>query len=159
MPKMTHKLFPVAQTLTMTLTMTLTFFVGSVISTSALSQSPDEIITEAPQEVERWFGALGSVNRRDFNELIADDTIIVLKDLGVKQSKSEFIAALDEWEKATRDANIVYRYESIDANSASVLVCYRFTSNEQLNLESFTYSNGQITGSIQEFKSVDCADM
>lgn len=148
---MIRKFIPVA--------LSLTIAAGSLFSTAVFSQNTDEIIVEAPREVERWFGALGSVNRRDFEELIADDTIIVLKDLGVEQTKNEFIAALDEWEKSTLDANIVYRYESIEEGSASVLVCYRFTSNEQLNLESFTYSNGLITGSVQEFKGADCADM
>lgn len=156
---MIRKFYPVALKLTMKLTMTLTITVGSIFAVTAFAQNADEVVVEAPQEVERWFGALGSVNRRDFEELIADGTIIVLKDLGVEQTKNEFIAALDEWEKSTRDASIVYRYESIEEGSASVLVCYRFTSNEQLNLESFTYSNGLITGSVQEFKGADCADM
>ena len=94
-----------------------------------------------------------------FKELIADNAQIILKDLGIEQTKSEFISALDEWENTTRDASIVYRYETIEDGTATVLVCYHFKSNEQLNLEKFTYAEGLITGSVQEFKGADCAGM
>ena len=119
----------------------------------------NEEVIETPPEVERWFGALGSVNRAEFEKLIADDATINLKDLGIEQTKQEFISALDEWEKTTRDASIVYRYEAIEDGKAKVWVCYRFKSNEQLNHESFTYAKGIITGSVQEFKGADCGDM
>jgi hypothetical protein len=52
-----------------------------------------EIVVEPPQQVERWFAALGSVNKREFEALISDDAKIVLKDLGVEQTKQEFISA------------------------------------------------------------------
>ncbi len=133
--------------------------VGHSLPDMALAQSTQNEVVEAPALVEQWYGALGSVNRQGFEELIADDAKIVLRDLGVEQSKLEFIAALDEWEASTRDASIVYRYETIEAGKASVLVCYRFKSNEQLNLESFTFSDMKITGSVQEFKGEDCGDM
>ena len=118
-----------------------------------------EVIVERPQEVERWFAALGGVNRRDFRELIAEDAKIVLKDLGIEQTKDEFISALDEWSRATRNASIVYRYNNIEEGSASTFVCYRFKSNELLNLESFTYSDEKITGTVQEPKGDNCGDM
>lgn len=139
------------------------FTIASALTLVALSVVPafsaDEITVEPPAEVERWFAALGSVNRRDFGQLIADNAKIVLKDLGVEQTKDEFIASLDEWERATKNANIIYRYHAIEDQEASVLVCYRFESNEQLNLETFTFSNLQITGSVQMLKSEDCSEM
>jgi hypothetical protein len=125
----------------------------------APASGADEVVVEPPLEVERWYAALGSVNRRDFAELISDDAIIVLKDLGVEQTKSEFISSLDEWNRATRKANIIYRYNTIEEGSASALVCYRFAANEQLILESFTFDNQQITGSVQESKGDNCRDM
>jgi len=123
------------------------------------AQNTVEEITRPPPQVERWYAALGGVSRRQFEELIADDAKIVLKDLGVEQSKQEFITALDEWENSTKNANIIFRYEAIEDNSASVLVCYRFDSNEQLISESFTFNTSEITGSVQEFKSDNCGDM
>ena len=119
----------------------------------------DEIIVEPPAQVERWFAALGSVNRREFANLITEDAKIVLKDLAIEQTKDEFILSLDEWSKATRDASIIYRYVAIDEGKASAYVCYRFKSNEHLNLESFTFAGDQITGSVQEPKGDDCGDM
>ncbi|MCF6321435.1 MAG: nuclear transport factor 2 family protein [Rhizobiaceae bacterium] len=142
-----------------TLLTTLMLFMALGNFKNALAQNTSEEITTPPQLVERWYGALGGVDRRGFEELIAEDAKIVLKDLGVEQTKSEFIAALDEWEKSTRNANIIFRYELIEDDSASVLVCYRFETNEQLISESFTFSNDQITGSVQEFKSDNCGDM
>ena len=130
-----------------------------IMVTNTQIRAASELIIENPDEVERWYVALGGVNHREFRELIADDAKIVLKDLGVEQTKQEFISALEEWENATRDANIVYRYEAIADGTASVLVCYRFKSNEQLNIESFTFSNGRITGSVQDLKGTDCSVM
>ncbi len=126
---------------------------------SGANDDVTQIIIEPPQVVERWYAALGSVNRRNFGELISDDAKIVLKDLGIEQTKQEFITALTEWNRVTRNANIIYRYQTIEEGTASALVCYRFRSNEQLNLESFTFSGEQITGSVQEFKGDSCRDM
>jgi|GEM_PF-568223 len=126
---------------------------------SGANHDTTEIVVEPPQQVERWFAALGSVNKREFNALIADDAVIVLKDLGVDQTKQEFISALAEWQRLTRGANIIYRYVAIEDNTVTVNVCYRFRSNEQLNQESFTFDDEQITGSVQEFKGDDCGDM
>ena len=136
---------------------------ASILLFTMVASSPalatEDIIVEPPQQVERWFAALGSVSRRDFKELIADDAIIALRDLGVEQTKDEFIAALPQWARATRKANIIYRYETIEDGEASALVCYRFKSNEQLNVESFTFNAEQITGSVQEAKGDNCGDM
>ena len=122
-------------------------------------ESSEEIIIDPPREVERWFAALGGANQREFGALIAEDAKIILKDLGIEQTKDEFISALDEWIRLTKNASIVYRYEMIEDEKAATLVCYRFENNEQLNLESFTFQNKQITGSVQELKGEDCGEM
>jgi hypothetical protein len=140
---------------TITMIASLTAFAPAL----GANETNAEIIVDPPREVERWFAALGRVNRRDFDKLIAEGAKIILKDLGIEQTKQEFIAALGEWNRATKNASIVYRYESIDDGNASALVCYRFKSNEQLNLESFTFDGEQITGSVQEAKGEDCRDM
>jgi hypothetical protein len=129
------------------------------LATFATAYGAGEIIVERPLQVERWYAALGSVSRKEFGELIADDATIVLKDQGIEQTKDEFIGALRKWRRATRKANIIYRYETIEDNTASVSVCYRYKSNELLNLESFTFEGEYITGSVQEPKGDDCGDM
>ncbi len=131
------------------------------IFSPALGANEDvaDAVIEPPQQVERWFAALGGVNKREFEALIAEDARIVLKDLGVEQTKQEFISALAEWQRLTRGANIIYRYVSIEDDTVTVNVCYRFKSNEQLNQESFTFKGDEITGSVQEFKGDSCGDM
>ncbi len=114
---------------------------------------------ETPQEVERWFVALGGVDRREFKNLIADNALINLKDLGVTQTKNEFIASLDEWAAATKEASVVYRYQAISDDNAVVQVCYRFKYNEMLSVEKFTFSNEKITSSVQEKMGNNCGDM
>ncbi|MCP4090927.1 MAG: hypothetical protein GY746_14220, partial [Gammaproteobacteria bacterium] len=51
----------------------------AIAPASGANDDVTEIIIEPPQVVERWYAALGSVNRRDFGELISDDAKIVLK--------------------------------------------------------------------------------
>ena len=116
-------------------------------------------VIETPQEVERWFVALGGVDRREFRNLIADNALINLKDLGVTQTKNEFIASLDEWAAATKEASVVYRYQAISDDNAVVQVCYRFKYNEMLSVEKFTFSNEKITSSVQEKMGNNCGDM
>lgn len=136
------------------------FIAGAValltINVSTAGAASHEIVVEPPQPVEAWYQALGSVDRRAFEGLIADGTKIILKDLGIEQSKQEFIDALDEWERSTGGATIVYRYEDIGDDSAKVLVCYRFKSNETLTSETFTFNDTQIIGSVQEASSDSC---
>ena len=134
------------------------FAVALVSAATTFANSASEVI-ESPQEVERWYVALGGVDKAEFNKLISDNAMIELKDLGVTQTKQEFIAALDEWAAATKDASLVYRYQSIEAAKAVVKVCYRFKNNETLIIETFTFANKQITGSVQEQKGEDCGDM
>ncbi len=128
------------------------------VSPSLPAHSATNII-ETPQEVERWFVALGGVDRSEFKKLIADNALINLKDLGVTQTKNEFIASLDEWAVATKEASVVYRYQAITNDNAVVQVCYRFKYNETLNVEKFTFSNEKITSSVQEKMGDNCGDM
>ena len=47
--------------------------------------------------ISRWYSALLVADRTEIADLLADDVRIKLDDLGVVQSKQEFIASLDEW--------------------------------------------------------------
>ncbi len=111
---------------------------------------------QMPEPVLKWFAALGAVDRPAFVELISEDAVIALKDLGVEQTRDEFIAALDEWERTTRDAVILSRLVEIGEGEAVVEVCYRFSQNEQFNVETFFHSADQITGSVQESRGPVC---
>ena len=137
---------------------TTVFAMAMAVSPFSPANSATNVI-ETPQEVERWFVALGGVDRREFRNLIADNALINLKDLGVTQTKNEFIASLDEWAAATKEASVVYRYQAISDDNAVVQVCYRFKYNETLSVEKFTFSNEKITSSVQEKMGNNCGDM
>lgn len=129
---------------------------GCMLAASLAAASPAMPQEQMPVPVLQWFAALGAVDRPAFAELITEDAVIALKDLGVEQTRDEFIAALDEWERTTRDAIILSRLVEIGEGEAVVEVCYRFSENEQFNVETFFHSADQITGSVQESRGPVC---
>lgn len=119
----------------------------------------DEIIVERPAVVEKWYAALGIAQARFFDEILAEDATIELRDLGITQTRQEFLDSVDELAAATKNAIIVYHYEDIQDDNATVLVCYRFESNEKLVSEHFTFSADKIKTSVQEPRGYDCGDL
>jgi len=58
---------------------------------------------------------------------------------------------------ANEGAEILVAPESADAGSATVKVCYRFPSNELAMRESYRFSDGMITASVQEQIAENCS--
>ena len=106
--------------------------------------------------VQRWFLALTTVDRRQFNKLLANDAKIELRDLGITQTKEEFIEALDNWEDATKGAILLTRPMTSVAGKDVIETCYRFEKNEQLNRETYYSSNDEITSIVQEYVGDKC---
>jgi hypothetical protein len=114
---------------------------------------------EEPQmspEVQAWFVALTKVNHPGFKKLIAEGTKIELRDLGIVQTREEFLDSLDEWDEATKDAILMTQLLSSKDGTDILEVCYRFKNNEQLNRETYTYSDSLITSVIQELIGTEC---
>jgi hypothetical protein len=107
-------------------------------------------------EVQAWFVALTKVAHPGFNKLIAEDAKIELRDLGIIQTRQEFLDSLDEWEDATKGAILLTQMVSSENGMDIVRVCYRFENNEQLNRETYHYAAGKITLVIQELISSEC---
>jgi ABC-type multidrug transport system fused ATPase/permease subunit len=99
--------------------------------------------------VEKWYAALASADRAAFETLISDSAVIELKDIGVTQTKREFIESLDEWQVAVKGATIRHKVESETGNMVIVRVCYTFSGNEIMNREDFKIEAGKVTGSVQ----------
>lgn len=99
--------------------------------------------------IDRWYAALLAVDRVGLTELLADDTTIRLEDLGVSQTKSEFIASMDEWEAAAAGAAIRHKVENEDGGATTVLACYDFPDNDALMRETFVVRDGRITRNTQ----------
>lgn len=109
--------------------------------------------------LDRWYTALFDVNRLAIADLLADDAVISLEDLGVTQTKAEFIEALDEWEEAVENANLAWQLEEgaeASTSTASVLVCYQFPENEMMIREVFGFRGTKIVSSVQTTVGESC---
>jgi hypothetical protein len=107
--------------------------------------------------IDRWYSALLVADRTELTDLLADDVRIKLDDLGVVQSKQEFIASIDEWQGAVAGAAIRHRIEKREAGVTSVIACYDFPNNDMLMHETFAIANDRIAASTQKALAESCA--
>jgi len=111
--------------------------------------------------LDRWYTAMFDVNRVAIDDLLAEDAVIQLEDLGLSQTKAEYMDALDEWEDIVKTANFAWQIEEgapADETNATVLVCYQFPDNELMIREAFTFRDGKIISSVHKTVSDSCED-
>jgi hypothetical protein len=116
--------------------------------------------------IDRWYAALSTVNRAEFAALLGDDTKITLDDLSITQTKAEFIESLDEWEQANKGATIQHSVSHLiehtlksgNGTILSILVCYKFPSNEMLTQEDFAVEGDKIISSEQKTVADNCTN-
>ncbi|MEO5323779.1 nuclear transport factor 2 family protein [Mesorhizobium sp. CC13] len=106
--------------------------------------------------VDRWYEALLEVDRAALAGLLADNAEIRLDDVGVTQTKAEFIASMDEWEAAVAGAAIRHRVESRDGDVTTGLACYDFPSNDTLMREIFTIRGERVVAISQVSLGENC---
>ena len=106
--------------------------------------------------ISRWYSALLVADRTELADLLADDVRIKLDDLGVVQSKQEFIASLDEWKGAVAGAAIRHRIEKSEGGVTTVIACYDFPDNDMLMQETFAVADNRITASSQAAIAENC---
>ncbi|TPK82303.1 nuclear transport factor 2 family protein [Mesorhizobium sp. B2-4-17] len=104
----------------------------------------------------RWYSALLVADRTELSELLADDVRIKLDDLGIVQSKQEFIASIDEWKSAVAGAAIRHRTEESGGGVTTVIACYDFPDNDMLMRETFAVKDNRITASSQAAIAENC---
>lgn len=128
---------------------------AAILGTLALTLSP---LPAAADEalVERWYQALLAVDRDGLSSLLADDATIKLTDLEVEQSKSEFIASMDEWQVAAEGASIRHRIVETRGAVTTVLACYDFPGNDMLMQETFTVSGSLVVENTQATVAENC---
>lgn len=107
--------------------------------------------------ITKWYEALGKPDREKLSALLDAKAVIQLQDLGLEQTKDEFIASMDEWETAVAGAVIRHRIEKNEAGTADVLTCYDFPDNDILMRERFRIDGEVITGSTQETVADNCS--
>ncbi|MBW3099175.1 nuclear transport factor 2 family protein [Pseudohoeflea coraliihabitans] len=115
----------------------------------------------SPRDVlERWYPALFSADRQELEPLLADTAEIRLEDLGITQTKTEFLDSLAEWKESVADATLDWKLDDTathdSATDVTALVCYRFPSNELMTREAFEIEDDRITSSLQTSISDSC---
>ncbi len=133
------------------LTILFVFLQGSIALAQTSVAEP-----EMSPEVQAWFVALTKVNHPRFKDVIAEDAKIELRDLGITQTRQEFLDSLEEWDDATKGAILLTQMISSKNGTDVLEVCYRFENNEQLNRETYKYANGKITSVVQELIGTKC---
>ncbi|UCI27054.1 nuclear transport factor 2 family protein [Mesorhizobium sp. B2-8-5] len=122
-----------------------------LISTIARASADDGAI------IDRWYSALLVADRTELSDLLADDVRMKLDDIGVVQTKQDFIASIDEWQGAVAGAAIRHRVERSENGETTVLACYDFPSNDTLMRETFAVAGGRIVASTQTAVAQDCS--
>jgi len=111
---------------------------------------------EGASLIDQWYTALKTSDRASFAELLSEDAKIDLNDLGISQTKAEFIEALDNWEDVASDLTLTYTAQDINATRVTAEVCYKFSAGSFTNLETFTFAEGRIINQIQEKMKDGC---
>ncbi|QND68032.1 nuclear transport factor 2 family protein [Mesorhizobium loti] len=106
--------------------------------------------------ISRWYSALLVADRTELSDLLSDDVRITLDDLGIVQSKQEFIASIDEWQGAVAGAAIRHRIEKSEGGVTTVVACYDFPNNDMLMQETFAVTDNRITASSQAAIAENC---
>lgn len=114
-----------------------------------------------------WYAAVAGLSAApgDAIESVADaDAQIVLEDIGITQTRAEFIESLDMVHDALDGGALAWRPDTQASASdgatqsdISALVCYRFADNESLTRETFTFEAGLIVSSVQVAVAEDCS--
>ena len=91
------------------------------------------------------------------SDLLADDARIDLPDLGIVQTKTEYVVALDNWPDAIEGGTIAHVVTAADGVSATAKVCYRFVDNELLAEETFAFTGGQVSALTSKTLAETCA--
>ena len=107
--------------------------------------------------IDRWYSALLVADRTELSDLLSDDVRMKLDDIGVVQTKEDFIASIDEWRRAVAGAAIRHRIEKSENGETTVLACYDFPNNDMLMRETFTVAGGRIVASTQTAVAQDCS--
>lgn len=127
-----------------------------VFAVAALLFSLTPALADDGAVIDRWYSALLVADRTELSDLLADDVRIKLDDLGVVQSKQEFIASIDEWKGAVAGAAIRHRIEKREAGVTTVIACYDFPNNDMLMQETFAVTGNRITASSQAAIAENC---
>lgn len=129
----------------------LLIIVASLLSTlsPSFAETADETIT-------RWYAMLVAANEDGLAKLLSDKAVIKLEDIGITQSKTEFLGTMSEWRIAIAGGGIRHKVEKTAGDVTTVLACYDFADNDILIRETFQIDDGVIIGNTQARVGEDC---
>ena len=107
-----------------------------------------------------WYKALEEANVEKLEELMAPEAVqpfqYEITDLGISQSRSEFIDSMAEWVGAIDGGTITYKITASQASTVTTLVCYQFPDSNFLAEELVELRDQKIIGIKQAGKSDNC---
>lgn len=131
--------------------LTLLAAIALAVTVSIPARSAD-----APALLAKWYAALQASDEPAISALLTDNAVILLEDIGIEQTKAEFVASLGEWRDAIDGGKVDYKLEASDDTSATTLVCYRFPESPMTVREVFTFAGEQISKSVQAQVADNC---
>lgn len=129
-----------------------------LLSAMVVSTAPCRAETKTPV-LDKWYPALFSADAPALASLLTEDAEIRLEDIGITQTKSEFLDSLGEWKDSIEGASFDWKLDPAAPatdTEATALVCYRFPSNELYTREVFTFAENKIVKSVQTTEGESC---
>ncbi|MFC5585988.1 DUF4440 domain-containing protein [Nitratireductor kimnyeongensis] len=126
---------------------------------AAIALTVSQSLAQQDKVLAQWFDALRTADRQTLSELLSDDARIILNDIGIEQTKEEFLDSMDTWKETTGSGtDIRYRVDNKSDNETIVTVCYDFPNNSVLTQERFLIGEAGIEESNQSQIAESCAD-
>lgn len=108
-----------------------------------------------------FYAALGNTDIGDaiISEIVSDDLVVELRDLGITQNRDEFLESLPQVREALEEKPVTHRIMEVGEGVIVVTACYEFNSNDFLARETVSFTDNLISTVVQEELSDDCAAM
>jgi len=106
--------------------------------------------------VDCWYDALSRADGKALSELMASHATVALEDIGLMQTRDEFVDTMDEWKAAIAGGSIRHKQDSIAGPELTYRVCYAFANNALLTRETFKLDEGLIVSSVQKGLADNC---
>lgn len=131
---------------------------SAAIALALLAAAPARASLETDL-LDRWYVLLGRADAGALDGLMARSAKVQLVDIGVTQTKQEFLDSMAEFANAIQGGSIRYKVERASANMAVALVCYHFPPTDKLVRERFTFRQGLVATSVQETVAENCGEL
>ena len=114
------------------------------------------VLADPANVLARWYDGLAAGDATVLAPLIADEAVFVLQDIGIEQNRDAFLESLPEWREAIAGGSIDWRLDAAGADTATVVVCYRFPGSAVETRETFAFAGDQVVRSEQAETGEDC---